>query len=472
MRSHEHRSIGDAATRAAYVNLGGDSLEERFWLTFGDVVALSGDFFASGDLFGLARVPGLSGRRLGTRDEILCALKVTTVDEDVVDHRFDADGQFGALRFSPAADRSEVERTVRDRYLSLAARNDDHFVAPGRSDAPTGSGFDSARTAYRHLHRRALDEAWRLGRERGDVSHAMAREAAAQHYLTDAFAAGHLRTPVADIRRYWKARYPAFWAQLQRRVASDTAGALRELSGALRLVPAGYLHRRTHTELRKRTSGYPELSMGDLLARCFHDWDNAHGLEVEGGGAVFGDGHVGEGTTTDLARAAVRAGTDDVEVAFALGRAGRTPGGEALYAAVRASTGEGGAGFLAEARIPRLSTANPGQNWRAADVEALWESPIVGDRGTTVGDALTAMLAPGEEFIRQLDALGQGLSGAHGVFGTPVLGPWLSGKCCEAYRGGFVKPLAQDPRPVLLDLVWGQEPVMARASASTLTTSS
>jgi hypothetical protein len=73
----EHRDIGDAATGGALVNLGGESAKERFWLSYGDVMALSGDYFipesshrsgddppANGDalvagkLFSLARVPG------------------------------------------------------------------------------------------------------------------------------------------------------------------------------------------------------------------------------------------------------------------------------------------------------------------------------------------------------------------------------------------------------------------------------
>ena len=472
MRAYEHRSIGDAATNSAAVNVGGESGDERFELTYGDVVALSGDFFrpdgasnsalaywqgsqraaASGRLFELAKVAGEEGVRPDSRDEIVGALKVAAVDEAVPDPRFGPGGRFGSFRFSAGADRSEVERRVRDRYLSMAANNDDHFVAPGRSDALTGSGFGSALDAYRCLHEVALDEARRLGRRGGDISQAMAREAAAQHYLTDAFAAGHLRTPVADIRRYWKARYPTFWAHLQRKVASDTATALRELSPVMRLVPRRFLHRRTLSELTNRTSQYPELSLGDLVARVFHDWDNDHGLAVDGG-IVFGDGRLDDGATKELALAGVRAGIDDIEVAFRLGSTGSCLSGQALYRTVRDATGANDDRFLAETMVPRLSPATPAQNWLADDVETLWGSPIVGATGTTVGEALVAMLEPGGQFIRQVEGLGQGLAGDHGVFAVPVIGAWLSDTCCHAYHRGFVEPLAHDPKPVVLALL-------------------
>jgi hypothetical protein len=439
------------------VNLGGDSTDEAFWLSFGDVVALSGDYLPPRELFELARVPGHGGTRLGTRDELVGALKVASVDEAFTDARFEPGGGFGHFAFSPRADRTDVERAVRDRYLSLAAVNDDHFVAPGPSEAITGSGFPSALVAYRHLHQGALDAAWALGRRRGDLTSAMAREAAAQHYLTDAFAAGHLRTPVAAIRRYWKDRYPGFWAALQRRVASDTATALRALSAAVRVLPAGYVHHRTVSELTARTSAYPELSVGDLVARCFHDWDNDHGLRVNGGGFVFGDGAVGAGDTTELALAAVRAGNDDIEVAYRLGASGSGRQGEALYEAVREATGAGA--FVAETLVPRVSAGNPPQNWEAPDAETLWETPIVGDRGPTVGDALVAMLDAEGQFIRQLDGLGEGLAGTNGVFGMPAVGPWLSRRCCQAFHRGFVVPLASDPASVLLGLVHESRPV-------------
>ena len=466
MKSHEHRAIGNEATGDALVNVGGDGAGERLLLSFGDVVALSGDYFAPGGargarpadgLFSLAPVAGTLGPRLGSRDEIVCALKVMTVDEVFTDPRFDRGGEFGGHLFSPRADRSDVERQVRDRYLALAASNDDHFVLPGTSDVATGSGSGAAPVAYRDLHQRALDEAWRLGRAGDDLSRAMAREAAVQHYLTDAFAAGHLRTPVADIRRYWHGRYPQFWDRLQRRVASDTARALREVSALLRLVPPRLLYRRTHSELTSRTSQYPELSVGDLVARAFHDWDNSRGLAVDGGGVIYGDGHIQEGRTRALAAAGVRAGVDDIEVAYRFGGSGRaTPGGH-LYQEVRRATGAAGDAFLAEERIPRVLDSNPGQNWHAPGVESLWASPMVGTTGTTVGDAIREMLDPDGQFIRQLEGLGDGLAGTHGLLATPVLGPWLSGHCCRAYHRGFVAPLARDPGRVIRSLVQGPD---------------
>lgn len=464
MRSSEHRAIGNEATGGALVDIGGEAPSEQFLLSFGDVVALSGDYFSptgskgahpTDGLFSLAPTAGRAGKRPQTRDEIVCALKVMTVDEVFVDPRFEPGGEFDSYEFSQRADRSDVERRVRDRYLSLAATNDDHFVAPGRSDARTGSGSAAAAVAYHDLHQLALDGAARLGGAGGDLSRAMAREAAAQHYLTDAFAAGHLRTPVADIRRSWHTRYPEFWDRLQRRVASDTAKALKEVSALLRLVPRRLLFERTLSELTARTDQYPELSLGDLVARAFHDWDNSHGLAIDGAGVLFGDGHVEEGVTKELALAAVRAGVDDIEVAFGIGASGRNSSGSALYEEVRQATGATGDAFRAEELIPRVSPVNPIQNWQFPDAESLWESPMVGTAGPTVGEAIVDMLDPDGQFIRQLEGLGNGLAGSHGLLAVPILGGWLSGHCCRAYHHGFVEPLASDPQPVLLALVHG-----------------
>src|SRR5205085_4656431 len=140
MKSHEHRAIGDDATAGAFVDLAGGASDEPFLLRHGDVIALSGDFFvadsapgrggapASSGLFELAALPGEQGCVPGTRDEIVCALKVMAVDEDYGDPRFQPGGEFDQYQLSPTAARSEVERLVRDRFLTLAAANADHFL--------------------------------------------------------------------------------------------------------------------------------------------------------------------------------------------------------------------------------------------------------------------------------------------------------------------------------------------------------
>lgn len=472
MNGNEHRAVGDAAWGGGLVNLGGASAQEQFWLSFGDVMALSGDYFRPGPsdssrddshaadagdhiatLFSLARVPGKRGARPGTRDEIICALRVMTVDEAFVDPRFELGGQYAA--FAHGHDR-EVERRVRDRYLILAATNDDHFVDAGgiTHDGPVGSvPFGSAPVAYRRLHEVALEEACRLGRVHGDASQALAREAAAQHFLTDAFTAGHMRTPVAQIRRFWRARYPTFWEDLRRRVAADTVATLRELAWAIRLLPERFLHDATLGAVRRRTDPYPQLSVGDFLARLFHDWDNTHGLTIDGGEVVFGDGHVHEGATCGLAVAAARAGIDDVVAAFELGEAGHRLTGEPLYRAVRAATGAGDRVFRPESMIPRTSSLNTPQNWRAPDLETLWDGPIVGDSGTTVGEALTEMMNPDGYFIRQLDRLGQSLVDARGLLAVPLLGGWLARNGAQAYHRGFVERLAAHPMQAILSVV-------------------
>lgn len=477
MKAQEHRALGDAATGAARVDLsggGGESLQ----LSFGDVVALSGDFFvadappavagsadesravalASEGLFELAAAPGQRGLVPATRDELVCALKVMAVDQALVDPRFEPGGEFDSYEFSLTASETEVERRVRDRFLALGASNDDHFVAPGmrgpatEADRPTAR-YGSARRAYREMHERALAEAWQLGRQGGDVSRAMAWEAAAQHYLTDAFAAGHLRTPVAAMREFWQQRYPWFWEGLRRKVASGTAKAMRELAVPLRVVPPGVLERRTLTAVRARTNGYPSISLGDLLAKVFHDWDNTHGLALDGGGRLFGDGCLDQGVTRELALAAVRAGIDDVEVAFALGASGRSTTVEGLFGAVREATGAPADRFLAETKFPRLSPDNPAQNWQARDVEALWESPIVGSSGATVGQAVAEALELHGELPRRLDCLGHDVGAFLPLPDIPGLRKWFARTACNAYRRGFIEDLASDPKGAVLACV-------------------
>jgi hypothetical protein len=487
MKSAEHRAVGHAAAAGAFVHVGGNSAEDSLVLGYGDVVALSGDFFASNtrdahrgegcderrdglaaaDLFELAAIAGRQGTQPGTRDEIICALKVMEVDGGFVDARFEPGGSFGDFHFTPTAAVTEVERRVRDRFLALAAANGDHFVTPGPPDTtggdhdcpscPPGSQFDSAAIAYRRLHEVALEQACQLGQCRGDLSRAMAREAAAQHYLTDAFAAGHLRTPVTAIRQFWHRRYPQFWPSLQHTVAADTTAALRELTPLARFLPTDVLYDHALAAVEARTTRFPPISLGDLLARVFHDWDDDHGLIIDGGGVLFGDGHLDQGVGKQLAVAAARAGIDDIEVAYQLGVSGSRLCGQALYHAVRSVTGAPHDTFRAETLIPTPSADNPPQNWQTPDIETLWNSPIVGTTGATVGMAVEHTLQKGGEVFGRLDRLGPGVLELPGLLGMPVLRRWAARKASHAYHHGFIRHLSQDPKATVLAVVDHQD---------------
>jgi hypothetical protein len=50
MKSHEHRALGETATAGALVALGGECTDDRLVLSYGDLIVLSGDFFAAGHL--------------------------------------------------------------------------------------------------------------------------------------------------------------------------------------------------------------------------------------------------------------------------------------------------------------------------------------------------------------------------------------------------------------------------------------
>lgn len=209
--------------------------------------------------------------------------------------------------------------------------------------------------------------------------------------------------------------------------------------------------------MRSRTAGYPRVSLGDLLAKVFHDWDNGHGLVLDDGGVLFGDGCLDRGVTKDRAQSACRVGADDIAVAHGLGSTGRHLSGEALFAAVRQARRTDGEAFGAESRIPWPSDENPPQNWQAPDLDSLRESPIVGSTGPTVGEAVSRVLEEGEELPSRLERLGQGIAGTLDVPPVPGLREWLSGKASQADRQGFLYHLVSDPRACVLEIVGGRE---------------
>ena len=474
--SQEHQDIGNTATGGATVSVGGELPHERLVLTHGEVIALSGDWFRPDDsvpdgLFHLARIPGRGGGGVGTRDEIFTALLVYKEEEDQrrAEERRRGGNPPAPLPgassvppgFVPTAD---VRKKVKDRYRSLAADNTPHFVAPrGRDPAagaivPPAVGETNAELTYRSLHEAALSRAHALGRAGGDISHAMAMEAAAQHFLTDAFSAGHVRTPVAQIREFWRAKYPLFWFNLQHKIALDTASRMNaddnNLATALGTVQTMY--EEILRSIQQVTANYPELSLGDLIAKMFHDFDNIVGIDAGGGQRVFGDHQLrlprGDNVTLNLAVQAVQAGNRDVTQAYALGRAGAELAGEALFSAVRAATSATGSQYVAESKIPVPAAGTRPQSWMAANFETLWDQPMEAGGTYRVADMAAFELNPGSEIFQQLVDLEQSFPKEQPVVVVVNIGT-LHPR--QAYHRGFLEPLVNNPlRGILETIHW------------------
>lgn len=135
----------------------GDSHQRRFLrygLTYGEMVALSGDFYETFE--DLNRAP---------------LLEVYDLVPLVNAH----------------ATTEQLQNATGGRYLSLAQRNDAHFsvVGPGRANNME---------TWRQRHIQAI-----VAARQGNANLAYGVNAAADHFLTDRFAAGHLLTNRSDL---------------------------------------------------------------------------------------------------------------------------------------------------------------------------------------------------------------------------------------------------------------------------------
>jgi Domain of unknown function (DUF4157) len=134
----------------------GTAQQKRFMqsgLTYGEVVALSGDFYETADQ--LYRAP---------IREIYILLPL----------------------ISGPATTQQLETATGGRYMRLAERNDSHFSI-------TASGRLNNMQNWKQGHIRAISQAMT-----GNLDMAYMTNASADHYLTDRFASGHLLTPRTD----------------------------------------------------------------------------------------------------------------------------------------------------------------------------------------------------------------------------------------------------------------------------------
>ena len=139
----------------------GESGSESVGLTPGEIISLSGDFYKGPNELAAAASKPIA--KAGDKSEI--------------DQLKDAIGDERKGKLSDA--NQTYESITKGRYLDLAKRNDEHFAPKDR-------------TAWRALHEQAIAEAAKAGPDVDKLNHALLVDAAGGHFLTDAYASGHL----------------------------------------------------------------------------------------------------------------------------------------------------------------------------------------------------------------------------------------------------------------------------------------
>ncbi|GAB4569891.1 MAG: hypothetical protein Tsb0020_24300 [Haliangiales bacterium] len=329
--SDEHREIGDDATAGESGEKKTVELAADYRLTYGEMVAMAGDFFT--DIAEMRTLAGNAGTGAGTREE-LEYVRVCKV------HGRDDESSY-----------SEAARKAADkRYYQLAAGNRSHFLNPEKGDTEratadkiddtvTETGFDLASLKakvtetpsgapgyYREYHLQAMAEAMIAARAGATIDTALAAEAFGAHYLTDMFAAGHTRTPRGSITEHWNAKVPMFFYNFKGFLAESLANYINDNNWrGIATVDYIYEEAKAALEAKLEEQGLPDFTFGDLVSGAVHDYDNKHGVDVSVDGSdktLFGDGSLAKGDTKAVAMAAVQAGVSDVETAYSLASAG------------------------------------------------------------------------------------------------------------------------------------------------------
>ena len=328
--STEHMLLGNAAT-------GNETVTElRFadgtTLSFGDVLALSGDY-------------------VGSVDE-LRALVATKAGQD----------ELRWIRWFALAQKqdpepklpTEVKKRALLRFVSLAADNSNHFG-------------DAAVATYKRGHAEALRKAHEAGATGNQAAFAAAvtDEAYCQHFLSDTFSAGHIRAPVKEIRETYRRELPDSVQQMLRYVVKRIVQNLDERGDVPWFWPRALVESKALGAIDKAAGTViAAFSLGDVVALACHNADGnglnvtssvyPSGLPAPGGyhWRAAGDSKLEQGSTTwRMALGAMRASRIELELARAQGE--KNPK-EPFSSA-----------FVAERFIPRDDAAkNPVLAWR------------------------------------------------------------------------------------------------------------
>ncbi len=376
--SEEHRRIGETTTT-------GNTLVTSFGrISFGEMIAL-GDYFENVEE--IARISEMYMGSFG-EDQIRYALHLVNP----------------ASRPDPHVSQSVIDE-VMNRYYRLAARNETHFStgsSPGRSN----------REQYVNMHTQAIQDAFTEGSNPLVVRRWTwdAREGFAQHFLTDAFSSGHVRTPRGDITRHWSSLYPNFSRNLVGMISCYMASHINERDNVGYFMTVNGLAESIAPVIQQQAGNVlAAFSIGDLISKVLHDADNA-GLDVispRGIGGVtnfrwraIGDEHLfpAAGSTASTAQQQTQQMVQEASrISYEEGRQAYTAGINSDFSARTRLSDP--ANFGALPFIPAedtSSTTNATYLWRASDIASL---------PANIQALIVAAFGPGTEIRHELDSM-------------------------------------------------------------------
>jgi outer membrane protein OmpA-like peptidoglycan-associated protein len=164
--STEHEELGDT-TGVKTIDLGSGVV-----LTWGQIVALAGDYY-------------------GTVEDLL-ADTTTPTGRAKIRRAMEAGGLPSAATSGLPAPGPAEETAVLFQYLQLVIHNIPHFLGGG-----------TARETWLEYHARAIDAAIREGLAGTPLNQGYLLEAFGQHFYTDSFSGGHIRTPRKEINDWY-----------------------------------------------------------------------------------------------------------------------------------------------------------------------------------------------------------------------------------------------------------------------------
>lgn len=297
---------------------------------------------------------------------------------------------------SEPAGHDDIKRQVRDHILEILATNMDHFG-------------DEAKGNYKKEHTEALIKAFEAGagNDQAAFGEAVALEAFSQHYLSDLFAGGHIRTPRREIKDWYEAHFPKSNHMFVTNMANRIVAYCEDQGAIPWWVPQNSVVPKVSASIfTLGGAAIANTSIGDIVGAAHHNLDN-QGLQVvsdvdENGNTVMGgyhweskgDDHLKESATTEkMAVSAMAASRKELDAARAAGK--QASGGKYMtksdLLAARDAAIKGMQPYRAERFLPREDKGNAKNkqyNWRWGSLDG----DLAAEIGRLVKTGLTGIL--------------------------------------------------------------------------------